>query len=127
MKKIKFKVENIESNELIAIEEVIDGNWITWYNEGELCLERKEFEGIVKSSLKLRRRQYTGLKDKNGNEIYVGDILHLQNHRTDIIVKESYYGFGFCEVNEQRDGTFLPSYWEDSEIIGNVFSNHVKT
>ena len=60
--------------------------------------------------------QYTGLKDKNGNRIFEGDILSIWNDRNDVVVFE--------------DGAFI---MEDTEIpmrfaikfevIGNITDN----
>ena len=60
--------------------------------------------------------QYTGLKDKNGKNIFEGDILSIWNDRNDVVVFE--------------DGAFI---MEDTEIpmrfaikfevIGNIYDN----
>jgi hypothetical protein len=103
MREIKFRAWDNENNKMI--------------DPFLYAKENGRFIGLITDSDDLTPMQYTGLKDKNGKEIYEGDIMDYGLGRTFYI---SFVGGSFVATfNERVINTMIPFY--NYSAIGNIY------
>ena len=119
MREIKFRAWNGEEM-IYGNEDKYDGWMIDMNSPTQIC----RWDGPCKEIKDLM--QYTGLKDKNGKEIYEGDIVKWK----DLNLRVGFYNAHFMIYDNlaKRGGTFHEDLWkalfkDNLEVIGNIYEN----
>lgn len=122
-REIKFRIWNNHAEEMDYKDFYVNGNKII-YDDGHSYEDVEIHSDIIVM-------QFTGLKDKNGKEIYEGDVLkNFGIFKRLCLFKEGSFGYeadanlGFISYNSNsinlklRDGKLMKC-----EIVGNIYEN----
>lgn len=125
----KFRAYDLVENEWINIRTVgLSDNGELWYlqayDDNENDIDPPYFEKDLGKTWVLL--QSTGLLDKNGKEIYEGDILQHKVQGTGVVFypfRDTMASFGIKNVNTNFRRNLQDTDRAGYEIIGNIFEN----
>ena len=120
MREIKFRAWLKEERKMVNVETLFIGiNRLCFGNSKTEDLFFRDFEEV-------ELMQYTGLKDKNGKEIYEGDILFFRDENMKYVVVWQDTAFMTKSI-EIRKYSEKMCWLDDTEIcceiVGNIYEN----
>jgi len=129
MRGIKFRVRDDDTKKVLGYElfNCCFNNGFAYYliDDPEEILHSELGEPPMIKSLssvgRLLREEHTGLKDKNGKEIYEGDIWQRDSFVGEIVFEHS----GWLIKKRPESGCYsYPSFYSNAkygEVIGNIY------
>lgn len=138
MREIKFRGKRIDNNEWVCGNLIVDANKtgrffiiecgvINYKNDDNTI---KEFINNYIEIMPETIGQFTGLYDKNGVEIYEGDIIKSLINTFEIVFKKGcFFAVG---INRKQEYTLFEEFEMcnkanvNLEVIGNIYDNEVE-
>lgn len=102
------------------------------YNEKGKCWYTEDFVKVNFFMLAQKEnvQQFTGLLDKNGKEIYEGDLLRewvwvVEEHPSDFVYKVGFDSghFTLTDIHNGYDRMGIWNVNHNMEVIGNIYEN----
>lgn len=128
MREIKFRA-CYKSDKKMMYRSVYDRNWYTDPKGGKAVITIHPNDQNT-----MHLMQFTGLKDKNGKEIYEGDILKakasdvihpqdLHKVKDEYIISSIYWNKIECCFETDFNAVWFPYSEKTLEVIGNIYQN----
>ena len=126
-REIKFRAWLKEEKKMVIVETIDFTDKSMQYLEKNEIIDAYLLRRMIFDDVELM--QYTGIKDKNGKEIYEGDIVLIRIDKTNILHKtivKFKHGAFIADIIGNNDYIYLFHFGfnkDDFEVIGNIYEN----
>ena len=119
-REIKFRAWLKEDKKMVNVETMdFTDKSMQYLEKNEIInaylLKRMSFDDV-------ELMQYTGVKDKNGKEIYEGDII-ICKYGPQIAMEVKWVDEGFRTLGKYDGDNYVGFVKDSAEVIGNVYEN----
>lgn len=131
-REIKFQV--LIKNKIVGVERLNGTQWQWMYSELNSDKGERWTNGVYGNAPDIIRRQFTGLKDKNGKEVYEGDIMNYsfdyddeklkkkaKTYKGYIIYNKAHCSFELAKKGDSNGLVFNAGHFCVFEVIGNIY------
>ena len=116
MRELKFRVWDKKQKKMLVAQSINRAGCAT------ILLKNQDIVILPQKQIKIM--QYTGLNDKNGKEIYEGDIVGFKWTKRLYVVTYRIYDASFIlENDEWEEAIHLSLDKDDFEVFGNIHEN----
>jgi uncharacterized phage protein (TIGR01671 family) len=130
MSDVKFKIWNYDTNKFVNIQGVSE--WLETEDIGFNGYTEPEKHGYtidISTYENVEFLMFTGLHDKKGHEIYVGDIVALEGETTEGFFRTDHYEILINDfskipvIDSPRGQEHLYKVNQQCKVVGNIYQN----
>jgi len=125
-REIKFRIWDVGNKEMLEVQEL---DFEPTFYGGRIAIRPDQYSDYFDTE-EMILMQYTGLHDKNGKEIYEGDIVYCQTKygKAKAIIKfinGKFVAYWNSALTHPENGHHIASYEINKrfEVIGNIYDN----
>jgi uncharacterized phage protein (TIGR01671 family) len=120
MREILFRAKRKDNGQWVYGVPITSGNMAVMYYPTKVC--------VCEQTVDINTiGQFTGLKDKNGNKVFEGDVVRWADFTMEIFWgRDVGIGYGFCWKpcgSNKYYKESMTGFINEYEVIGNIFDN----